>query len=105
MYIETRFEITGVPVDSRESVTYFENDRWMVLIRIFAANLSSFNVKVTRFVFGEPLADDGTSAEVCVGPGYGAYLVKLRAGGEETEKEFESFMTALRVADGWCRCE
>lgn len=106
MDIETRFEI--VQTINGNEFTHFVNSRDGAIYSVFGCSPHPCRVKVVRYLNGEPLAEDGISAEVLCGESSSPrlfYTVVLSENDHETREAFASLTTALRVADGWCRCE
>jgi len=95
MEIETRFIVRV------RGVEFHESSRENAFYRAVSEGRAGIVIEVKRYIFGEPLKDDVTATV------YAGDKIVLRAESvsESLNEEFNSLLAALRVADGWCRCE
>lgn len=95
MEIETRFIVRV------RGVEFHESSRENAFYRAVSEGRAGLVIEVKRYIFGEPVRDDVTAIV------YAGDKIVLRAesGSESLSQMFDSLLAALRVADGWCRCE
>ena len=101
MEIETRFIVRV------RGVEFHEGSRENAFYRAVSEGRAGIAIEVKRYIFGEPVRDDVTATVYAGDSVYAGDRIVLRAqsGSESLSQEFNSLLAALRVADGWCRCE